>query len=674
MALPEPVSNTADQEKFLRAIFGDHKGVIFIGTLDREQQKRAAEIRKQNPQAKPKSGWTDEPFQYPSELNQAIQHALQADLLGMEAYVAAQLYKNIYDGRTKPNVKLCPVAWSDLDTAHPDRVQPEPSIVVETSPGRFHGYWLTEQAMEPAHAEALSKRLAYAHHAEGADLGGWDLTQVLRIPGTHNHKYENAPDVTVWRFDATPLAFSAFDALPEAPSVPPRGSAAPDGSEPPVPLSDEDLALWEAQSVPDRSAWAMRMVAILKEHGLSDRLVELSLANHPIYLEKAREKWGNRESVIFEDIRRCIHHWKTHPGIYWQWSNSTQNSTQSNNLASILNTNSTQFSTQWSYPIVSIGSYIDSAPEEDDPIIDGLVWAGRTHWCFSSPGSGKTLLLIGAGMHMAAGAPFCGRHVQQGGVLLLEEDSPKSVIADYARMLFDIYGVDPHTVPFWINEKRGLKITNWDWVARAVAAVESCPELPQMVIVDTCERVVPSESFNSKELEPLAGFLTWCLERGIAVIVIDHTRKLPPVIRNQDAPKPDPIDLLYGGRSKSGIADVMLYFTGNYTTGLRGEFCKFRGEAPPPIDVKFTADAGFSVLDKPVRNLSENEHKVTKWLNNNSPEMWRSARDILDATGISARTGERVLSGLVRKRWLLRRGETKGAEYRVNTAVPGVFG
>lgn len=648
------------QERFFRGIFGDNDGVLFIGTLDRENSRK----------------WSDTGFAYPSEIHQAVQHVLQADILGMDVYVAAQLYSTKNGGRRKGNVKICPVAWSDLDTAHPDRVKPEPTIVIETSPGRFHGYWKTPEAMSPADAEALSRRIAYAHHAEGADLGGWDLTQVLRIPGTHNHKYPESPEVTVWLFNPEPIALQAFKTLPEAPQpASSTTSVGGDGSEPPVELLGYELEHWQAQSVTDRSAWAMHMVAILKEHGLSDRVVELSLANHPIYLDKAREKWGNRESVIVDDIRRCLMLWKNQSWATWEWGDhSTQHSTQPKEAGDFTNTNSTQHSTQWEYPIIPLGEYIDITPDDDEPVLDGLIWVGRTHWAFSAPGSGKTLLLIGAGIHIAADLPFCGRPVRQGGVLLIEEDSPQSVVSDYAQMLCDIYDIDPHTIPFWINKKRGLRITNISWVSRAVTAVESCPDLPRLVVVDTCERVSPSESFTSKELEPLATFLTWCTERRIAVVVIDHTRKLPPVAKQSDAPKPDPIDLLYGGRSKSGISDVMLYFSGNYQTGLRGEFCKFRGESPPPIDVKFTSGDGFLLLDKPVKQLNDSELKVTRYLNNNSPEMWRPAREIIDATGINPRSAERTLRGLIRKRWLLKRGETHGAEYRVNTAVPGVFG
>jgi hypothetical protein len=42
----------------------------------------------------------------------------------------------------------------------------------------------------PKEGEELNRRLAYAMDA---DLSGWDLTQLLRVPGTRNRKYQDAP-------------------------------------------------------------------------------------------------------------------------------------------------------------------------------------------------------------------------------------------------------------------------------------------------------------------------------------------------------------------------------------------------------------------------------------------------------------------------------------------------
>jgi len=78
--------------------------------------------------------------------------------------------------------------YADLDESDPRTVKPKPTIAIESSPGRYVGYWVTD---EPA-SEELNRRLAYSIKA---DTSGWDRTQVLRIVGTRNYKYSSSPKV-----------------------------------------------------------------------------------------------------------------------------------------------------------------------------------------------------------------------------------------------------------------------------------------------------------------------------------------------------------------------------------------------------------------------------------------------------------------------------------------------
>lgn len=80
--------------------------------------------------------------------------------------------------------------YADLDEANPSELSIKPTIALESSPGRYVGYWITD---DPT-SEELNRRLAYSL---GADISGWDRTQVLRVPGTRNRKYRPAPEVKV---------------------------------------------------------------------------------------------------------------------------------------------------------------------------------------------------------------------------------------------------------------------------------------------------------------------------------------------------------------------------------------------------------------------------------------------------------------------------------------------
>src|SRR5215467_3279996 len=84
--------------------------------------------------------------------------------------------------RRKEHSVLPKLLWADLDEADPRKCSVKPSVAIESSPGRYVGLWYLDGEM----TEDLNKRLTYY---VGADHGGWDLTQVLRVPGTINYKY-----------------------------------------------------------------------------------------------------------------------------------------------------------------------------------------------------------------------------------------------------------------------------------------------------------------------------------------------------------------------------------------------------------------------------------------------------------------------------------------------------
>lgn len=89
--------------------------------------------------------------------------------------------------------------WADLDEANPHQFDPIPQIAWESSPGRFASLWILNQFHTPLEIEPVNRGLTY--HIE-ADKAGWDLTQVLRIPGLRNLKYKAKPKARLlWMTD-----------------------------------------------------------------------------------------------------------------------------------------------------------------------------------------------------------------------------------------------------------------------------------------------------------------------------------------------------------------------------------------------------------------------------------------------------------------------------------------
>jgi hypothetical protein len=75
--------------------------------------------------------------------------------------------------------------WVDGDGAQVPEGWPQPTAVVESSPGRQHYYWRLTRPIDPHDAARLNKRLCYGM---GGDKGKWGLGTVLRAPGTLNYK------------------------------------------------------------------------------------------------------------------------------------------------------------------------------------------------------------------------------------------------------------------------------------------------------------------------------------------------------------------------------------------------------------------------------------------------------------------------------------------------------
>lgn len=91
--------------------------------------------------------------------------------------------------------------WADCDT--PESVtaltsfNPAPPIVVRTSPGHFHAYWILRHWTAPDRIEQGCQRLAYRL---GSDPVVFDRPRILRPAGTVNRKRDREP-VELVRFD-----------------------------------------------------------------------------------------------------------------------------------------------------------------------------------------------------------------------------------------------------------------------------------------------------------------------------------------------------------------------------------------------------------------------------------------------------------------------------------------
>jgi RepB DNA-primase from phage plasmid len=110
---------------------------------------------------------------------------------GWAITVSAQAMKA--SKRLASEVAYIRVIFAEMDIGEPLRPWPlEPSMVVETSPGRYHVYWLilSEGPITEQDFHGIMMCLCESY---GADPDAKDLARTMRLPGTWNLKPERPP-------------------------------------------------------------------------------------------------------------------------------------------------------------------------------------------------------------------------------------------------------------------------------------------------------------------------------------------------------------------------------------------------------------------------------------------------------------------------------------------------
>lgn len=180
-------------------VFGEASGIlaIFSGTRPESGTNRLEDPRTLY-------------FDYPRETAKAEVLCRCLSDEGREVYQCAHLLMS----RRRVKASAAPLAacYVDGDGAKVGGRMPRPTAVVVSSPGREQYWWRLSRPVTPEKGEGFNRRLAYAM---AADLSGWDLTQLLRVPGTRNRKYPDAPVV-----ELVHLSEASYDPAQLAASVP----------------------------------------------------------------------------------------------------------------------------------------------------------------------------------------------------------------------------------------------------------------------------------------------------------------------------------------------------------------------------------------------------------------------------------------------------------------------
>lgn len=165
------VKTVPKSEQFFDLLYKEEPGFVYVALKE------------------PKSGmWQQEFFDWPSE-KESLLDFIQRNHNKQEVYFAPALFSR--KEAKKDAVKGSHCFWVEFDGTIPDDTEgiPEPSIKIQSSiDGHEHWYWLLDEFITSIPViEESNRKLTYTL---GSDVSGWDANQVLRPPGTTNHKRE----------------------------------------------------------------------------------------------------------------------------------------------------------------------------------------------------------------------------------------------------------------------------------------------------------------------------------------------------------------------------------------------------------------------------------------------------------------------------------------------------
>lgn len=334
------------------------------------------------PSKNPDTGeWQQAFFEWPKERGPLVSH-IMSNTNKSEVYYAPALFTE--PSARKEFVKGTYVYWAEFDGRIPKTLGdiPEPTLRIRSSDaGHEHWYWKLDRFQHDVdEIERSNRGLTYTL---GADTSGWDADQVLRPPGTRNHKRGKV--TIVLATTGTRVSPELFDILPEAPQY-----------------VKQDITI---ETVPDaldvvaKYEWPSEGFAHFRKANISVGARSSAMMALAFYCAEMR--------MLDEEAFSILHNADD------RWGKFKNRSDRNKRILDLIN------KARQKYPLNPTGEAIDEFPIFGfneflareiyvEWIIPGVLQRAGLVLLSGPPATGKTQLSLQFCIHMALGKPFLG--------------------------------------------------------------------------------------------------------------------------------------------------------------------------------------------------------------------------------------------------------------------------
>ena len=417
-------------------------------------------------------------------------------------------------------VKPLNILWSDIDDGDPSRI--EPTLLWESSPDRYQGLWFLDKRRDVKDIEQLNKDLAYYI---GADKGGWDLTQVLRIPGTRNHKYDDIPRVSTPTDIGDRFLYKSLRKnIPSSDSSPTKDNG--DTREKLKSVLDKfksippDLKrkLLAKKVMGDRSKVIWSMENKLFECGISKKTILLLIKNSVWNKFKGRPEEDEILNAEVDKVERA--HKKKE--------------------ALVDDEPDEEYKGHTGFLVESYDGLLSSLDTYPGWLVEGF-WLNNSHGIIAGePKTFKSTLSLDFAVSVASGRNFLNKYEvhSQGPVIYIQNENAKWIMKDRIEKIAYSKGLggrarikkgklilrSPEIIPLHFINTQSYLLNNEEHRATTEEVIRQYQ--PKLIVFDPLYLMYDGDLNAAKELNPILGWLLGLKSRfNCAVMLIHHYNK-----------------------------------------------------------------------------------------------------------------------------------------------------